>query len=111
LFVTTLMSAQTERTLLFVAGIPVLCGLALMGAAVSRARRSRSLDRVEQLVWHWWRHAWTCHRCGGVFVPARADLPLTLYPGHLLNPAGFRRALWDTARASADAQPAVARRP
>jgi len=104
LFVTTLMSAQTEHTLLLVADIPVLCGLALMGMAISRARRSRGLDRLEQVVWHWWRYAWTCHRCGGVFIPARADLPPTLYPGHLLNSAGFRRALWDTARASAASQ-------
>ena len=101
LFVTTLMDSHTEHLLLLVACIPALCGLALMAGAVSRARRSRSLDGLEQVVWHWWRYAWTCHRCGGVYFPPRADLPPTLYPGHLLNPVGFRRALWDTARASA----------
>jgi hypothetical protein len=99
-FVTTLMASQTEHILLLVACIPVLGGLALIGAAISRARRSRSLDRLEQVVWHWWRYAWTCHRCGGVYFPAHSNIPSTLYPGYLLNHSGFRRSLWDTARTS-----------
>lgn len=102
--VTVPMGTQAEHTMLALSGIPMLGGIALIAWAIGRARHNRHLDRLERVCWHWWRYAWTCHRCGGVFIPAQADLPPTLYPGHLLNPTGFRCALWDTARASVPGQ-------
>lgn len=87
-----------------IAAVPAVGGLVLLMCAIALARQNRHLERLEYTVWHWWRYAWTCHRCGGVYFPAHANIPSTLYPGYLLNHSGFRRSLWDTARASAAAR-------
>lgn len=99
------LSTNDVHEMLLIAAIPAVGGLVLLVCAIALARQNRHLERLEFTVWHWWRYAWTCHRCGGVYFPAHADVPSTLYPGYLLNFSGFRRSLWDTARASTRGRP------